>query len=98
MWDITKNFRGFWYTPSNGEISLALGAGTGGALQISEGPSWLDFGGFWGDQQWPTSRAGQYCVDGECLIDDGPTGKHTIRATAPHGLLSLTYSLDRSLV
>jgi len=74
IWDVTKNFRGFRYSPSNNVISIAPGAGTGGALQVSEGASWLDFGGFWGDQKWPINKAGQYCLDGECLIDGGPTG------------------------
>lgn len=74
MWDVTENFRGFWYTPSSGAVSLAPGAGTGGADEVSEGPSWLDFGGCWGDQKWPTDKKGQYCVDDECYIEDGPTG------------------------
>lgn len=34
IWDVTKNFRGFWYTPSNGAVSLASGAGPGGGIQI----------------------------------------------------------------
>lgn len=77
VWDVTKNFRGFWYTPSTGAISTAQGAGTGGTLQTLEGVNWLNFGGSWGDKKWPTSKFGQYCVGSECHIEDGPTGKNT---------------------
>jgi len=85
IWDVTKNFRGFRYTTSNGAVSLAPGAGTGGVLEISEGPSWLSFGGYWGDQRWPTARPGQFCKDDDCLIDDGPTGplSKNLGRTAP---------------
>ena len=76
MWDVTKNFRGYWYTPSNGAIDPAPGAGTGGALQPTEGTSWLNFAGMWGDQKWPTNRFGQYCLGNECHISGGPSGKH----------------------
>ena len=90
IWDIVKNFRGFWYDPSSGALSLALGAGTGGALEVSEGPSWLNFSGYWGDQKWPTTRPGQYCVQDECLINDGPTGKGAAPIQATCKQLSLT--------
>ena len=83
IWDIAENFRGFWYNPSNGALSLALGAGSGGALEISEGPSWLNFSGYWGDQKWPTTGSEQYCVQDECLIDDGPTGKDAAPIQVP---------------
>jgi len=74
IWDVTKNFRGFWYTPSSGAISIAPGAASGGLVQSSEGTSWLNFGGPWGDQKWPTNKFGQYCIGDECHISDGPTG------------------------
>jgi len=73
-WDVTQNFRGYWYTPSSGAIDAATGAGSGGTLQPQEGTSWLNFGGEWGDKQWPTSKFGQYCFGDECHISDGPTG------------------------
>ena len=73
-WDITQNYRGFWYTPSTGEID---GAGS----QPEDGTSWLNFGGMWGDQQWPTNEFGQYCIDNQCHITDGPTGKHAAHAS-----------------
>jgi len=78
MWDITKNFRGFCY--SDGAIDAAPGAGTGGDLQPTEGTSWLNFAGLWGDRKWPTNKFGQYCLGDECHIGDGPTGKHPTRA------------------
>ena len=90
IWDVTNNFRGFWYTPSSGALSSAAGAGSGGLAQPAEGPSWLNFGGLWGDKQWPTDRFGQYCIADECHISDGPTGKRAIsvdpswRATNTH--------------
>jgi hypothetical protein len=84
VWDVTKNFRGFWYNPSSGAISIASGAGPGGANQPSEGASWLNFSGFWGDKKWPTSRFGQYCVADECLMEDGPTGKQATRFPPNH--------------
>jgi hypothetical protein len=74
IWDVTKNFRGFWYDPSTGGLSLAPGAGSGGTVQYSEGTSWLNFGGGWGDEQWPTNKFGQYCLGEECHITSGPTG------------------------
>jgi len=85
MWDVTRNFRGFWYTPSSGVVSLASGAGTGGTAEVSEGPSWLNFGGYWGDQKWPIDKKGQYCAGDECYIEDGPTGplSKNLGRTAP---------------
>lgn len=85
VWDITQNFRGFWYTPSDGTVSTASGAGTGGAAEVSEGASWLKFGGAYGDQQWPTSRFGQYCVGTECHMVSGPLGplSKNLGRTAP---------------
>jgi hypothetical protein len=79
LWDVTKNFRGFWYTPSSGALALAPGAGIGGALEISEGPGWLNFGGYWGDKKWPVNKFGQFCVGSECHMEDGPLGKHASR-------------------
>ena len=74
IWDVTKNFRGFWYDPSSGAVSSASGAGNGAALQGSEGTSWLNFAGAWGDEKWPTTKLGQYCLGDQCHIVDGPTG------------------------
>lgn len=74
LWDVTKNFRGFWYNPSSRVVTPATGAGIGGQSQIPEGPGWLNFAGFWGDQKWPTNRFGQYCAGNECHMADGPTG------------------------
>jgi len=84
IWDVTKNFRGFWYTPSSGAISIARGAGSGGLLQPTEGTSWLNFGGGWGDQKWPTNKFGQYCVEDQCHISDGPTGERSTVSMFSH--------------
>ena len=79
IWDVTQNFRGFWYTPSSGAISIAPGAGSGGLIQPSEGTSWLNFGGFWGDKKWPADKSGQYCIGDQCYISDGPNGEQVAR-------------------
>jgi len=85
LWDVTKNFRGLWYTPSSGTVDVATGAGSGGNLQSQEGPGWLYFGGRWGDKQWPTNKFGQYCIAGQCHVSDGPTGplSKNLGRTAP---------------
>lgn len=79
IWDVTKNFRGFWYNPSSGAISIAPGAGSGGLVQPSEGTSWLNFSGFWGDKKPPIEKPGQRCILDQCLISDGPSGEHVAR-------------------
>lgn len=84
LWDVTQNFRGFWFTPSTGQVSIAPGAGIGGNLEVSEGASWLNFAGAWGDQQWPTTKRGQYCIVDECYIVSGPTGKYPTCPGASH--------------
>ena len=87
---MTQNFRGFWYTPSTGTINAVPGAGPGGVAQPGEGASWLNFGGQWGDEKWPTKKFGQYCIADECHIAGGPTGKHAVRAGAPRESPRLT--------
>jgi len=74
LWDVTKNFRAFYYDTSTGNFSLATGAGSGGKLQPSEGSGWLDFTGGWGDQQWQDWRFGQYHFGDEYHISNGATG------------------------
>jgi len=88
LWDVTKNYRGFWYDPPNGVVSHSPGAGIGGSVQLLEGSRWLNFSGFWGDKKWPTSRFGQYCVGNECLIGDGPTGKHSSPVPGFHRVIA----------
>lgn len=75
-WDVTQNFRGFWWSEADG-FTLADGVSTGGSEELSEGASWLEFGGAWGDEQYPTSDPRQECIVDECYFVSGPTGKCT---------------------
>lgn len=90
LWDVTKNFRGYRYNPSDKTIQAAAGAGPGGDLQDGEGTDWLNFRGQWGDRQWPTKKHGQYCLGSECHIVGGPTGKHAVFAGTSRGSSPLT--------
>ena len=63
-WDVTQNYRGYWYDNSTKAFSAATG----------DSVSWLNWGGYWGDQQYPSSYSGQYCIFGECHFTSGPTG------------------------
>jgi len=76
-WDITQNYRGYWYNLSTQAFTSSGGAGQGGVLQAGEGEDWLKFAGKWGDQQWDVSRPGQFCNPSGCHISDGPTGPST---------------------
>lgn len=75
LWDVTKNFRGFWFDTASSSFVAAGGAGPGGAAQAGEGVGWLGFGGHWGDEQLKLLDEGQYCITSdECKWVDGPTG------------------------
>lgn len=68
FWDVTKNYRGFWFDAGAQTFSSAGGSAS------DEGVDWLKFLGKWGDEQWPTNRDGQVCVASECIYSGGPTG------------------------
>ena len=99
LWDVTKNFRGFWFDNSTQTFSLASGAAQGATEEASgEGVGWLQFGGKWGDKQYELLHRGQYCVGipdvaTECKLVDGPTG--TAMSPFPFAVLDvwLTYFL-----
>lgn len=79
LWDVTKNFRGFWFDNTTQTFSVAGGVAQGGAAESGEGVGWLDFAGMWGDKQFPVLVDGQLCIDipnlvDECTLVDGPTG------------------------
>lgn len=79
IWDVTKNFRGYWFDNSTQTFSVASGADAGGAAEAGEGVGWLQFPGKWGDQEYSLFHDGQYCVGipdvaTECKLVDGPTG------------------------
>ncbi|KAL1982870.1 hypothetical protein VTN96DRAFT_798 [Rasamsonia emersonii] len=75
FWDVTQNYRGFWFDNSTQTFSSAGGKSTGGEEQASEGADWLKWLGYWGDEQYPDTDPRQYCIlDIECAFVSGPTG------------------------
>ncbi|KAI1331634.1 hypothetical protein F5Y16DRAFT_394921 [Xylariaceae sp. FL0255] len=74
LWDMTLNYRGYFYDNSTNTFTTAGGAGTGGTEESGETASWLSFLGMWGDEQYPSSFPDQYCIFGECHYTSGPTG------------------------
>jgi hypothetical protein len=40
-WDMTQNYRGYWYDTSSDTFSVALSAGIGATEEASETASWL---------------------------------------------------------
>lgn len=91
LWDVTKNFRGYWFDTSSSTFSVASGADVGTAVEAGEGVGWLNFQGKWGDKQYELFHDGQYCVGipdvaTECKLVDGPTGAsfgHTLVYMVP---------------
>ncbi|KAI0146291.1 hypothetical protein GGR57DRAFT_291769 [Xylariaceae sp. FL1272] len=73
-WDMTLNYRGYYYDNSTNTFMSAGGAGAGGMEQEGEGEEWLNWLGAWGDEQYPATYLGQYCVFSECHYVSGPTG------------------------
>ncbi|KAL1851688.1 hypothetical protein VTK73DRAFT_9379 [Phialemonium thermophilum] len=73
LWDMTLNYRGYWYDVASNTFSAASG------LEGEGGASWLSWGGMWGDQKYPDDflhdiQTGQYCISSECHYVSGPTG------------------------
>jgi len=73
-WDVTQNYRGYYYDVATQAFTSSGGAGQGATLQAAEGTDWLKFLGKWGDAQLPTSADGQFCISTECFYSGGPTG------------------------
>ncbi|ROV95973.1 hypothetical protein VMCG_07972 [Cytospora schulzeri] len=73
-WDMTQNYRGYWYDVSSGEFSIAGGVSTGGKEEVNETATWLLWEGYWGDEQYPIGKEAQYCLFDECKYMSGPTG------------------------
>jgi hypothetical protein len=74
---MTQNYRGYWYDTSSGTFSVASSAGTGATEEAGETASWLQWQGYWGDEQYTGSSHGQYCIFGECRFTGGPQGPVT---------------------
>lgn len=74
-WDVTQNYRGYWYDSTMNKFTSAGGAGSGGAAQTAgEVASWLNFQGKWGDDTPANFVDQQYCISTECHFVAGPTG------------------------
>ncbi|KAH0286396.1 hypothetical protein M436DRAFT_76766 [Aureobasidium namibiae CBS 147.97] len=79
-WDVTQNYRGYYYTNATGVVTNAGGVDVGGIEQASETVDWLYWSGMWGDEQYPTSDSRQNCalgIDDLCHYQSGPTGPLT---------------------
>ncbi|PYH40722.1 uncharacterized protein BP01DRAFT_203576 [Aspergillus saccharolyticus JOP 1030-1] len=79
LWDMTLNYRGYWYDGDTGAFTVAGGAGTGATEEAAEQADWLNWLGAWGDEQYPDDllddlETGQYCIVDECRYTSGPTG------------------------
>jgi len=76
LWDVTLNFRGYWFDNSTQTFTIAAGRSFGEVEETSgnEGVGWLMFRGMWGDEQYPVGEHGQFCDGTNCLFSDGPTG------------------------
>ncbi|KAF3761940.1 hypothetical protein M406DRAFT_74863 [Cryphonectria parasitica EP155] len=76
-WDMTQNYRGYWYDTTTNTFTTASGNSTGATEEADEDASWLSWEGYWGDEQYADGDDGQYCLFGECLYTSGPTGPVT---------------------
>lgn len=79
LWDMTLNYRGYWYDVDTAEFRVASGAGTGASEEADETATWLSWEGQWGDEQYPDDflddlKTGQWCISTECHYTSGPTG------------------------
>jgi hypothetical protein len=76
LWNVTLNYRAFWFENSTKTFTSAVGAGAGASEQAMEGVSWLSFQGAWGDDTPPTEflQNEQYCISTEYRYTAGPTG------------------------
>jgi len=79
-WDVTQNYRGFFFDNSTQTFTSAGGVGIGGSEQGAEGVDWLYWLGAWGDEQYPNSDPEQNCdlevITGDCKFVSGPTGPY----------------------
>lgn len=68
-WDVTQNYRGYYYNNATGVVTDAGAADIGGTEQAAETVDWLYWGGMWGDEQYPTSDKRQNCALGVSSYD-----------------------------
>jgi hypothetical protein len=61
LWDMTKNYRGYWFDNTTKSFPVAGGAGSGGDAQAAgETASWLNFLGRWGNDTPDDSEGDQF--------------------------------------
>lgn len=70
LWDVTKNFRGYFYDGTS-----FTGAGGVGAKPGREGVTWLSWLGRWGDETLPSADPRQYSFFEQYHYSSGPTGE-----------------------
>jgi hypothetical protein len=63
-WDVSQNYRGYYYDPASNTVTNAGGVDVGGTEQGTETVDWLYWSGMWGDEQYPTSDKRQSCALG----------------------------------
>ncbi len=78
-WDVTKNFRGYWFDMSHKAFIVAGGSASDEEDEMSTDVRWLEFEGRWGDKEYRWYENKQYCVKipwvaSACKLVDGPTG------------------------
>ncbi|KAJ6108490.1 hypothetical protein N7523_009813 [Penicillium sp. IBT 18751x] len=79
LWDMTLNYRGYLYDVDSSTFTATSGAGTGATEEAGETADWLNWLGYWGDEEYPDGllddvETGQYCISSECHYTSGPTG------------------------
>ncbi|KAF7795637.1 hypothetical protein EIP86_006802 [Pleurotus ostreatoroseus] len=79
LWDVTKNYRGYWYDLQEKAFVAAGGTTSAEEDEMTRDVRWLDFQGRWGDKEYEWFKKGQYCVRiprvaSACKLVDGPTG------------------------
>lgn len=63
-WDVSQNYRGYYYDVASNTVTNAGGVDVGGTEQATETVDWLYWSGMWGDEQYPTSDKRQNCALG----------------------------------
>jgi hypothetical protein len=67
-WDVSQNYRGYYYDAASNVVTNAGGVDVGGTEQATETVEWLYWGGMWGDEQYPTRDKRQSCaLDVSCM-------------------------------
>ncbi|MBW0470858.1 hypothetical protein O181_010573 [Austropuccinia psidii MF-1] len=71
LWDPTMNYNAYFYSNENG---FSYTGDIPVSQQDPEQLGWLQFMGYWGDQQYPVSEPRQTCIGSLCFYTSGPLG------------------------